>query len=136
MIPEKPKAGRLYGLAKDHKPVVEGKKIPKLREVVSGSGSNTEMISAYVDHFSNPLVKDLPSYLEDTPHVLRRIDIQNKQGPLPPGTIPVSMDVTALYPSVPQREGLECLKIELDKRADQLVPTSYLISLMEKVLSM
>ena len=53
MIPEKPKAGRLYELVKDHKFVVEGEKIPKLREVVSGSGSNTEMISAYVDHFSS-----------------------------------------------------------------------------------
>ena len=33
---------------KDHKPVAAGKNIPKLREIVSGSGSNTEYISAYL----------------------------------------------------------------------------------------
>ena len=40
MIPEKPVPGRLYGLAKDHKPVPPGSNIPKLRDVISGSGSN------------------------------------------------------------------------------------------------
>ena len=32
MVPEKPKAGRLYGVVKDHKSLSEGSKIPKLRE--------------------------------------------------------------------------------------------------------
>ena len=50
MVPDKPTPGRLYGLVKDHKPPVSGSNIPPLREVVSGSGSNTEFISAYVDH--------------------------------------------------------------------------------------
>ena len=73
MVPELPKAGRLYGLVKDHKPVPAGRKIPKLREVVSGSGSNTEFISAFVDHHAKAEVQRLPSYVEDTPDVLRKI---------------------------------------------------------------
>ena len=66
MVPEEPKAGRLYGLVKDHKGVEPGSKIPKLREVVSGSGSNTEFISAYVDHHAKLEVVKLRSYLEGT----------------------------------------------------------------------
>ena len=107
MVPEKPKAGRLYGLVKDHKPFSVGSSIPKLREVVSGSGSNTEFISAFVDHQAKSEVQRLPSYIEDTPDVLRRIPAKNKDGPLPPRIIPVVMDITALYPSVPHKQGLD-----------------------------
>ena len=95
MVPEKPKPGRLYGLVKDHKPLAPDSNIPKLREVVSGSGSNTEYISAFVDHYAKSEVQKLPSYLEDTPDVLRKIQAKNRNGPLPPGAIPVVMDISA-----------------------------------------
>ena len=84
MVPDKPCAGRLYGNVKDHKPVEPGKNIPKLREIVSGSGSNTEYISSYVDHHAKPEVQKLASYIEDTPDVLRKIAEKNSRGPLPP----------------------------------------------------
>ena len=111
-----------------------GKNIPPLREVISGSGSNTEHISAYVDHFAKAEVQKLKSYIEDTPDVLRKIDAKNKEGPLPPGTIPVVMDVTSLYPSVPHKEGLECLERALNKRLDKSVPTNFLVSLITWVI--
>ena len=136
MVPEKPKPGRLYGVVKDHKRVVEGSNIPPLREVVSGSGSNTEYLSAYVDHHSKAEVQKLPSYLEDTPHVLRKIREKNRRGPLPPGCIPVTMDVSALYPSVPQDEGLASLNKALEKRVDKSVSTDYLVRMMKIVLTM
>ena len=85
MVPDKPCAGRLYGNVKDHKPVPPGKNIPKLREIVSGSGSNTEYISAFVDHHAKSEVQKLSSYIEDTPDVLRKIAEKNSRGPLPPG---------------------------------------------------
>ena len=53
------KPNRLYGLPKVHKGIAEGKNIPPCRPIVSNSGSNTEMISALVDHYSKHLVKDL-----------------------------------------------------------------------------
>ena len=112
----------MYGLVKDHKETQPGSNIPKLREVVSGSDSNTEYISAYVDHHAKPEVVKLSSYLEDTP--------------LPPGAIPVTMDVTALYPSVPQEEGLESFERAMEKRPDKSVPSSFLVKLMRLVLKM
>ena len=135
MVPEKPSAGRLYGNVKDHKPVAAGKNIPKLREIVSGSGSNTEWVSAYVDHHAKPEVQKLPSYIEDTPDVLRKIAEKNRRGPLPPNAIPVVMDVTALYPNVPHEEGLTYLERALDRRTDKSVPTDFLIRLMRLVLT-
>ena len=59
--------------------------IPYLREVISGSGTNTEMISAYVDHFAKKYVIRYEMYLEDTPDALRLYDDINRLDKLPPG---------------------------------------------------
>ena len=130
MVPEKPKPGRLYGLVKDHKPVNPVSGIPPLREVISGSGSNTEYISAFVDHHLKQEVKKLPSFIEDTPHLLRDIMESNSKGRLPPNAFPVSMDIVALYPSIPWKEGIEALEKASERREDRSVPTDYLMRLM------
>ena len=89
--------GRLYGLPKVHKGIKEGKKIPPLRPIISNSRANTEAISQFCDHYAKSLVKDVPSYLEDTPDFLRTLQQENAQGPQPPGTFPVTVDVTSLH---------------------------------------
>lgn len=74
LIPEEPAPGRLYGLVKDHvakEKWPEGTSIPPLRPVESASGSAFENISQFVDLHSKELAKHLPSYWEDTPHMLR-----------------------------------------------------------------
>ena len=45
------------------------------------------------------------------------------------------MDVSALYPSVPQEEGLVSLRGALDRRPDQSVSTEYLVKMMRVVLT-
>ena len=134
MVPVEPRPGRLYGLVKDHKPVVPGTGIPPLREVVSGSGSNTEYISAFVDHHLKQEVRKLPSFVEDTPDFLRCIEERNSKGPLPDHVFPVSMDVCALYPSIPWKEGLEALERAAERREDKGVPTNFILRLMVLVL--
>ena len=116
--------GKLYGLVKDHKPVETSSKLPPLREVVSGSGSNTEFLSAFVDHHLKAEVKKLPSYIEDTPDLLREIEKRNDLGPLPPHAIPVSMDVVALYPNVPWEKGLVLFKLQERDQINQYGQTS------------
>jgi hypothetical protein len=93
------KPNRLYGLPKVHKNIKEGNNIPPCRPIVSNSGSNTEMISALVDHYSKHLVKDLPSYVQDTPDFLRIIENENEKGPQHDNAFPVTIDVTSLYMS-------------------------------------
>ena len=58
---------------------------------------------------------------------------KNRVGPLPTGSIPVTMDVSALYPSVPQAEGLDRA---LERRVDKSTPTAFLVMLMRLVLTM
>ena len=78
----------------------------------------------------------MPSYIEDTSDVLRRISELNKKGPLPKGAIPVSLDITAMYPNIPHDEGIFALETSLDKRSDRTVPTDYIIKLMWLVLTL
>jgi hypothetical protein len=47
---------------------------PPGRPVVSGNGRPTEKISKFVDHFLNPTVKDIWSYVKDTTHVLKLME--------------------------------------------------------------
>ena len=56
------KGCRLYGQPKVHKGIKQGAKIPPCRPIISNSGSNTEKISSYIDHFAKAEVFKLPSY--------------------------------------------------------------------------
>ena len=86
MVPEEVKPGRYYGLAKVHKtrqcwPEVAGGRCPPLRPVVSGNGTVGEGISHWVDEQAKAEVKRLPTYLEDTRHLLQMIEEENARGP-------------------------------------------------------
>ena len=86
-VPQEATAGRLYMNPKDHKRPDPVTNIPPMREVVSGSGSNTEGLSKIVTHYINPVNKSQPSYLEDTRHILAEIrDINETLSPLPLNT--------------------------------------------------
>ena len=60
-----PRTPLFYGLPKVHKPDCP------LRPIVSSANdSPTENISSYVNHFSQPYMKALPSFIKDTKHFL------------------------------------------------------------------
>ena len=71
MDPTNCKTARIYGLAKDHKPF---ENYPELRPIASLSGSPLENIAKFVDYHSRPLVKNISSYLDDTPDFLRCLE--------------------------------------------------------------
>ena len=76
--------GRFYALFKVHKDYEHGK-APPVRAIVSCSGTFSENIAIYVDHHLKDLGVSHPSYLQDTPDFLRRLQDINKEGPLPCG---------------------------------------------------
>ena len=138
LVPDHFSPGRLYGLVKDHVDPAKwpaGGKIPPLRPVESASGTTFENSSHFVDYHSNHLVKDIPSFIEDTPDLLRFIESENQKGPQPAGCVPVTLDVTALYTNIPIDEGMHYFQEFLDKREDKTVPTAFLITLLGMVLS-
>lgn len=138
LVPEDYAPGRLYGLSKDHvapEKWPEGSTIPPFRPVESASGTTFENASHFVDLHANDLVKKLPSYWQDTSHMLRDFEKENERGPQPPGTIPVTLDVTSLYTNIPLGQGIEIFEAYLDTREDKKVPTSFLIKLLQLVLT-
>ena len=62
--------------------------LPPGRPIISGCGSITEKISLFVDHHAKDLVKELPSYIQDTPDLLRHIETLNEK-PIRDGAFPV-----------------------------------------------
>merc|ERR1712055_1260336 len=92
---------------KAHKDPREDLGIPPLREIVSCSGSNTEGLGKLVDSVTRPVDEACDSFLQDTPHLLRLIEELNTAGAQPEGTFIFSLDVVALYPSVPTSRGPE-----------------------------
>ena len=102
-----------YGLPKVHKP-----NIP-LGPTVSACDSPTDQLSNYVTHFRQPLVEIIPSYIQDSKHVLQLLE---SLPPLPENAILVTADVTSLYTNIPLEEGIEAVLHNMKLHADTLPP--------------
>ena len=59
----------LYLLTKVHK---QFQRIPKGRPIIATCGPNTERISWFLDSMAKESVKNLESYIEDTPDILKK----------------------------------------------------------------
>ena len=105
LLEDEPRASRLYGLVKNHKPIKPGRTIPELRPVVSNSGSTTEKISLAIDQEAKHMVPNLDSFWQDSPHAIRDLMAENAKGPQPAQCTPVTADVTSLYSNIPLKEG-------------------------------
>ena len=88
---------------KVHKKHVPGRAPPE-RPIISGSGSITEGISQFVQHHIQDLSVKHPSYIQDTPDVLRcRNDLENVTNE----AILVTCDVSALYTNIQRHDMME-----------------------------
>ena len=101
---------------------------------MSGSGSVTENIAAFVDYHVKDTAKEHQSYLQDTPDFLRYIERINQGPALENNQVLVTWDVVGLYNNILHEEGLESMKEGLDERNNPEVPTDFLIKLMEIIL--
>ena len=80
-------------------------------------------------------VKHIDSYLEDTRHLLQLIEEENARGPQLPGTVPVTLDVKAMYNNVPSEQGLRAFKECMNKRTDKSIPMEFLVRVMRLIAS-
>ena len=69
---------------------------PPPRPIVSGSGSVTENVVAFVDHHIKDISRQHPSYLQDNPDFLRYIERINQGPALEDDQILVTWDVVGL----------------------------------------
>jgi hypothetical protein len=127
LVPPKPRTPTFYLLPKIHKQGNPG------RPIVASFDSPTERISALVDHHLQPLVRKLPSFIQDTNHFLRRL--RSIPHPLPPNTIMATIDVCSLYTNIPHPDGLAALRTCLDTRPMHSPSTKFLITLAEMMIT-
>ena len=73
-----------------------------IRPIVSGCSGPTEGISAYVDSILQPIVCMTASFLKDSKAFIQAIE----STPIAHHAILVSIDVSALYTSIPQQKGI------------------------------
>lgn len=79
---------------------------------MSGIGSDTEPMSRLIDTYLHPHVTSLPTYIQDTPNILKWLEgIQ-----VPPNTKLVAIEKEALYSSIPHSKGLSVVKEFLSER--------------------
>ena len=99
LILETTHTSNFYLLPKIHKNKIP----PPGRPIVSANGCPSERISQFVDHFIQPLVQKLPSYLRDSYHLINILrDLR-----LPENAILASLDITSLYTNIPNHEGIQ-----------------------------
>ena len=120
--------GRFYCTSKVHKSHTEGQAPPEC-PIVSGSGSVTEKISAFLQHHIKDLSKGHDSYVQDTPDMLRTLrQIDN----LPPNTMIVTVDVVSA--NIRCEDAVSAVWDCLETRADKSVPTEFLVKLLQLVM--
>ena len=132
MNPEDKNAAKFYCNFKVHKQT-EHKEIPPVRPIISGSGSITENISLYVEHYIQDIATQHPSYLQDTPHFLRVVNKVNSGPKLAANVMLVTSDATSAYHNIPQDDGSSCLMEALEEREDKSVPSDFIVKLMDLV---
>ena len=126
MMPGNVKAGNVKANPKMHK-----KDVP-IRTIVSGINNPTEKMAEVVESELQSWVSTLPTYIKDTTHFLRLLEDLKKH--VPPGAIMFSMDVKALYPSVPRLESIAACREAFNARSDNSISTEALMEMLNLVL--
>ena len=150
LVSEENKLSRMYHVVKTHKiPCNDVVSVPEVREwltaegwptreIISGSGSSTERISSLVNHLLSPGMQNLQSYIKDTKHLLQLTHYLNEE--LEAGNMDLenmaflTLDVKALYPSMPKTLGREACKKFLDKRQDSTISSKSIMALLDLCL--
>ena len=125
------KMSNFYHLLKTHKIPLEvndpkdwllEKGFP-IRGIISGRDSPTERLSGFVEHFLQPGMTSLPSFLKDTKHVLQIIEDINEKIDLGEVSLDgvglVTLDVEKMYNTMTEDLALRGTKAYFEKRNQQ-----------------
>ena len=108
--PQHPRIPQFYGIPKMHK---KFQHLPPMRPIVSQSSSLLSPSTQFIDHVLQPLANIYPDYIPNsTALILRLQDLV-----VPDDAILVTVDVTNLYPSIPQSECLNIIHTEMHKHS-------------------
>ena len=124
--PAEHRTARLYFLKKIHKNPMS------IRPIVSSINSITENLSKFVDFWLQPIMKKLPSYIQDTTDFVNIIE----QMTLPRDCILASIDVSSLYTNIPHKDGIDEALLALKEQTspDPMQPPAEVIGELIQVV--
>lgn len=124
---EHPRVATFYTLPKIHKGLMP----LRGRPIVSGVDCLSQNASIYVDHILQSFVKALPSHIRDTPDLIKKIEGITVDG----DAKLASIDVEALYSSIPHSWGLKAVEYFLKTRGLQhRLHNIFVLQLLEFIL--
>ena len=126
------KMSKFYHLLKTHKIPIEQQN-PKdwlekegypIRGIISGRGSPTERLGGLVEHFLQPGMSSLPSFLKDTKHVLQIIEDINEKIDRGEFTLEgvglITLDVEKMYNTMTEELALAGTKSYLERVSQEI----------------
>lgn len=110
----------MYGLVKTHKTD------SSVRIITSGCNTAVENLSIFVEKVLYEEVKNIPSRIKDTNHMLDIIDNLNDSN-LPLSSVLVSFDVVNVFPSIDNISGMKAVENILESRINKTPPTDCIL---------
>ncbi len=104
------------------------------RPIVSACNCPTEHISSFLHDIFIPIVENLPTFVKDTTHALNILEIFEPENKADFKLF--TLDVTALYTSIPNQDAMIALKHFLDRRPNPYIQTDIILRLAELVLTL
>ena len=86
-----------------------------------------------MNFFLNPLNRKVPSYLEDTRHMLCKVREINQRAPLPKTTRLIAIDAVAMYPSIPPEGGVAASERALLRSVMAVNKVNWLVREIERL---
>ena len=90
-------------------------------------------MSEYVDYLLQSIVKEIPSYVQDTADFLRKI-IQIDF--VPDNSYLISLDVKSLRTNIPNAEGIKSVKTSLEKYSKRTASTKVITTFLALILTL
>ena len=90
-------------------------------------------MSEYVDYHLQHILKEIPSYVQDTTDFVRKI---NQIDSVPNNSYLVSLDVKSLYTNIPSAAEIKSVKTSLEKYSKQTASTKVITKFLELILTL
>ena len=122
-----PKTTKFYKQPKTHK------KDKPDRPVANSVNCHTLSIYKYVDYHLQPIVKDIPSYVQDTKDFLTKLNYIRH---IPKETLLVALNIKSLYTNIPKNKGIKTVRDAYDKQPSKSVSTKVMVTFLNLILTL
>ena len=121
-----PKTLKFYISPKIHKP-----NNPE-RAVTNSFKCQTLEISRFLDHHLQPVVKQIPLYMQDTNRFINKVNNFS----VPVNSILFTMNVRSLYTSTPNNEGIAAAKKRYDNYIHKTLPAKFITTFLAIIFTL